>query len=119
MVVQGESVIRLFPLYPVGDGGLRMFAAVFQILRFRRYICHYRLFGNIFEAPGSQEGIYPVWMTLMVLYQIGFYQSAEYMGYHFYNRYYPYYSVLNPQLSPEREAIIYSENNKWIYYNYN
>lgn len=75
---------------------------------------------EIFSRLRALKRVYiPVWMTLMVLYQIGFYQSAEYMGYHFYNRYYPYYSVLNPRLSPEREAIIYSENNKWIYYNYN
>lgn len=67
-----------------------------------------------------RRGYIPVWITLMVLYQVGVYQSAEYMGYHFYNRYYPYYSVLAPQLSPEREAIIYSENNMWLYdYNYN
>lgn len=93
-----------------------------QYFRFYDFIVIFAvtICSEIFSRLRAFKRVYiPVWVTLMVLYQIGFYQSAEYMGYHFYNRYYPYYSVLDPQLSPEREAIIFSENNKWIYYNYN
>lgn len=93
-----------------------------QYFRFYDFVALFAvtICSEIFSKLRDLKRIYiPMWMILMVLYQIGFYQSAEYMGYHFYNRYYPYYSVLNPQLSPEREVIIYSEDNNWIYNNYN
>lgn len=83
MVVQGESVIRLFLFILLV---MAVSACLPQYFRFYDFVVIFAITvcSEIFSRLRALKRVYiPVWMTLMVLYQIGFYQSAEYMGYHF------------------------------------